>query len=119
MNKRGKLKSFLIAMLILTIGAAMLAGCGNRGDTDNSANETSAAEEVQNTGSDDSGDWKDVEEEPEIDIASLGGPGGVDVDLTKLSSTMVYAVVNDMLIKPDSYIGKTVRMSGSMSVYHD
>ena len=38
--------------------------------------------------------------------------GDFDVDLTALSSTMVYAEVYNMLTKPDNYIGKTVRMSG-------
>lgn len=37
---------------------------------------------------------------------------GIDVDLTVLSSTMVYSQVFDMLYEPDKYIGKTVRMNG-------
>ena len=35
-----------------------------------------------------------------------------DVDLTLLSSTMVYAEVSNMLMTPDKYMGKSVRMSG-------
>ena len=35
-----------------------------------------------------------------------------DVDLTVLSSTMVYAEVNRMMDRPDEYIGKTIRMQG-------
>ncbi len=42
-----------------------------------------------------------------------------DVDLTKLSSTMVYAEVNNMMTKPEDYLGKTVKMRGNFSVYHD
>lgn len=41
----------------------------------------------------------------------------VDVDLTKLSSTMVYAEVFNMLIDAESYEGKTVRMRGLFYVY--
>lgn len=37
---------------------------------------------------------------------------GIDVDLTVLSSTMVYSQVFDMLYEPDKYIGKTVKMNG-------
>lgn len=37
----------------------------------------------------------------------------VDIDLTKLSSTMVYSEVNDMVTKPEKYTGKTVRMNGT------
>lgn len=43
----------------------------------------------------------------------------IDVDLTSLSSTMVYAEVYNMMTDPDDYLGKTVKMRGSFSVYHD
>lgn len=36
----------------------------------------------------------------------------VDVDLTIMSSTMVYAEVNQMMVSPEDYIGKTVKMRG-------
>ncbi|MBR6050392.1 MAG: hypothetical protein IKP68_04205 [Clostridia bacterium] len=39
----------------------------------------------------------------------------VDVDLTKLSSTMVYAEVYNMMVSPDDYIGKSVRMKGAFA----
>ena len=89
----------------------MLSGCSGSGKQDDTTAGDTASEETQDSGEStsdgsSSGDWNDVEEQPDIDIATLGGPGGVDVDLTKLSSTMVYAVVNDMLVKPNSYIGK-------------
>lgn len=41
------------------------------------------------------------------------------IDLTKLSSTMVYSEVYNMTVAPDSYIGKTVRMQGTFAVYED
>lgn len=37
----------------------------------------------------------------------------VDVDLTALSSTLVYAEVYNMMFSPENYIGKTVKMRGS------
>jgi len=36
----------------------------------------------------------------------------IDVDLTTLSSTMIYAEVNNIITNPEDYIGKTIRMSG-------
>lgn len=36
----------------------------------------------------------------------------VDVDLTQLSSTMVYAEVYNMLYVPEDYMGKTIRIAG-------
>lgn len=41
----------------------------------------------------------------------------VDVDLTVLSSTMVYSEVYNMLTEPERYVGKTVRMSGKFVIY--
>jgi hypothetical protein len=44
---------------------------------------------------------------------------GIDVDLTVLSSTMVYSEVYNMMTKPDDYIGKMVKMQGPLACYHD
>lgn len=41
----------------------------------------------------------------------------IDVDLTKLSSTFVYAEVYNMVTNPEDYIGKTVKMDGTMNRY--
>ena len=43
----------------------------------------------------------------------------VDVDLTTLSSTMVYAEVFNMVNTPEDYIGRTVKMEGSCSTFFD
>ena len=40
----------------------------------------------------------------------------IDVDLTALSSTMVYAEVYNMVNKPDDYLGKRVLMRGNFAV---
>lgn len=45
------------------------------------------------------------------------GTGGIDVDLTVLSSTMVYSEVYSMMSFPDDYIGKTVKMQGQFTIY--
>lgn len=43
----------------------------------------------------------------------------VDVDLSVLSSTMVYSEVFNMMSDPEAYVGKTVRMTGSFNLYQD
>ena len=43
----------------------------------------------------------------------------VDIDLTTMSSTMVYSEVYDMMYQSGDYLGKTVRMKGLMAAYHD
>lgn len=57
---------------------------------------------------------EDVEEVPS-DLSS----GDVDVDLTELSSTLVYSEVYNMMCTPEQYLGKKIRMKGTTAVYHD
>ena len=40
-----------------------------------------------------------------------------DVDLTVLSSTMVYSEVYNMMVTPEEYVGKTIKMSGSFATF--
>ena len=42
---------------------------------------------------------------------------GADVDLTRLSATMVYAQVFNMIVEPEKFEGKTVKMRGQFMVY--
>lgn len=44
---------------------------------------------------------------------------GVDYDLTDMDGDMVYAMVYQMMIDPDTYTGKTFRIRGQYSVVYD
>ena len=41
------------------------------------------------------------------------GDASIDVDLTELSSTMVYSEVYNMMNKPEDYVGKTIKIEGT------
>lgn len=43
----------------------------------------------------------------------------IDIDLTRMSSTMVYAQVYKMVTEPVKFIGKRIRMKGVFSSYYD
>ena len=43
---------------------------------------------------------------------SAGTAEAVDLDLTQLSSTMVYSEVYNIMTAPEDYVGKTIRMEG-------
>lgn len=58
---------------------------------------------------------KESETETEVNLKN----GDIDIDLTQLSSTFVYSEVYDMMVKPENYIGKTIRMTGTFNVYVD
>lgn len=50
----------------------------------------------------------------------LSNTEGIDIDLTLLSSIMVYSEVYNMVYTPDDYIGKTIKVSGTYSAsYYD
>ncbi|MBR2780044.1 MAG: hypothetical protein IKD81_01315 [Eubacteriaceae bacterium] len=57
--------------------------------------------------------------EPETETYVPQPEEGIDVDLTVLSSTMVYSEVSNMLQYPEEYIGKTVKMDGIYAYIHD
>jgi translation initiation factor 1 (eIF-1/SUI1) len=52
------------------------------------------------------------EDNKQKELTEIEGSSEVDVDLTSLSSTMVYAEVYNMMINPEEYIGKTIKISG-------
>ena len=53
--------------------------------------------------------------------ASFATPasGKVDVDLTKMSGTVVYAMVYQMVTEPMKFKGKRIKMAGIFSSYYD
>lgn len=53
----------------------------------------------------------------QADIVDSSTASGIDVDLTSLSSTMVYSEVYNMIVLPENYIGKTVKMNGTFTLY--
>ena len=55
-----------------------------------------------------------AETEPERAAAD-----GIDVDLTQMSATMVYAEVSNVTYCPDDYVGKVVRMTGKTVTIDD
>ena len=43
----------------------------------------------------------------------------VDIDLSRMSATMVYSMVYQMVTEPKKFIGKRIKMKGSFSSYYD
>ncbi len=80
-------------IVILLAAALLLSGCGKRVDE---PVQTATAQTSQTVA------------EPE----AAPVPSGEVLDLTKLSSTMVYSEVFNMLSDPDRYVGRVVKMNG-------
>lgn len=51
--------------------------------------------------------------------ANLAEPLVIDLDLSNMSGTVVYAQVYNMMCDPDSYLGKVIRMAGYYNYFDD
>ena len=87
--------------------------------TEDSVSEAENQQVTENTGSaEDEDPNTDPESSIHFDMSSVD-MNKIDVDLTTLSSTMVYSEVYNMMTTPDDYIGKVVKMNGAFTVFHD
>ena len=60
-----------------------------------------------------------AEENAEVPAEETEKPLKIDIDLTNASKTIIYATVFNMVVEPDDFIGKTVRVSGNFRVFED
>ena len=54
-----------------------------------------------------------------IETTTTPAPSTVDLDLTKMSATMIYSTIFDMLIMPEEYVDKNIKLSGWFETYTD
>ena len=112
----------IFCLLLAACMAVSLCACGKGSekdagnDTPSSDVEVSApTESIPAPNEQETPDEQQTPEEPEQTQTSADG---VDVDLTVLSSTMVYSEVYNMLYNdPAHYFGKTVKAKGTFSIY--
>ncbi len=88
------MKQTICSVFLLAVLLLTLCACGNDSSSSASADESAADKGTT--------------------------AAAVDLDLTQLSSTMVYSEVYNIMTTPDDYIGKTIRMRGlCMSAYYE
>ena len=102
MKERDRNKRVIVAGIVVFM---LLTGCsqksvGMESEMSNVSAEQEEAE-AQNTG--ENNEEQTTEE-------------GIDIDLTTLSSTMVYAEVYNMYLTPEDYVGQSVKMTGELSM---
>ncbi len=131
----------LLCLMVLCIAS----GCGDSGSSGRIEKQPSGVNDVLEAGIADADSQKDdadsrsADSAPDIDNAQQNGinedssetepagetgvpaqdAGEIDIDLTVLSATMVYSEVYSMMVSPESYIGKNVKMEGTFLSYHD
>ena len=115
-------KNMMKLMLVIPM-VLMLSACGNNNSkvdqvVQEQMQEADGTEKEKDTTTEITSDTSIAQEETDEESAYVSEPdASVDVDLTALSSTMVYSEVYNMLTVPDDYIGKTVKMSGMFVAY--
>ena len=123
MNKRK-----IICLLICMVLIILIVGCEENGNANNkNLNSASNVEDVLAQGMSSQQITGKVTPAPEVtDLPKTEpeeeihkGEDGIDVDLTILSSTMVYSEVYNMMCYPENYLGKTVKMSGMYTAFQD
>jgi len=136
------MRKWISLLLCLTV-IVTLAGCGNNNSSGKAGNQPAGVNDVLEAGmaeedskkadietqsaeSDNSenrqnGVNENAPEPDPIDESEIAANSteGIDVDLTALSSTMVYSEVYNMMVTPENYVGKTVKMDGIFASYHD
>ena len=112
----------IFCLLLAVCMMTSLCACGKDSekdagnDTPSSNEEASAPAEIIPTP--DEQETQDEQQTPEEPEQTQTSADGVDVDLTVLSSTMVYSEVYNMLyFYPEDYYGKNVKMTGQFNVY--
>lgn len=109
-----------ICILLAALLCTAFAGCGDAsGKKQISGNPGKSVSDVLNERMNEGSQaGKDSPEQSSKGAAGDVQPvnaGAVEIDLTKLSSTMVYSEVYNMISTPESYLGKSVRMKGSFA----
>ncbi|MBR6258572.1 MAG: hypothetical protein IKR23_14555 [Lachnospiraceae bacterium] len=127
-------------IIITILSAALLSACADSSTAaSRKASTTQTVNDILQQGLEDQADEKvsistpdptstptptpapvsEVAEETEEEPVVLSTTEGIDIDLTSLSSTLVYSEVYNMMYMPEEYIGKTIKMEGSYSFYRD
>ena len=102
----------LIFLLLTALFVLSLAACSNGNTSQPTAPASSAVSETTA----EIPATSPAATEPSGAEQAAKSADGIDVDLTAMSSTMVYSEVLNMQQTPDKYVGKIVKMKGPFNV---
>ncbi len=115
-------------IFILALFTLFLSGCGERGRDDRSAGKPAGVNDVLRARIAETDAGPSAAKPISPSRGSSGAKpneeaqapaGRVDVDLTVLSKTVLFAKVREMIDMPQNYIGKTVKMTGEFIFFED
>ena len=101
------MKKSILILLSVSFLCLALVGCGKQ-EQQSAASSNQPVETPTAT---------ETPSQPPASDSSANSVSGDPVDLTVLSSTMIYAEVYNMMVTPQDYVGRTVTMRGQFAVY--
>ena len=104
--------TIIILFLSLTI-----VSCKGKSTTNNSGlqADVAAKQAVVSTGS----TTEASDSDDKTSRLATRDPAKIDLDLTKMSATMIYSTIFDMLVMAEDYIEKNIKVSGWFETYTD
>ncbi|MBQ8133511.1 MAG: hypothetical protein IJ192_03750 [Clostridia bacterium] len=117
-------KKIMIILFSCLLTLTLITGCNNNGNTsdtemiEKSVSEESVAVNEISQDEDESSSVNKADEKAESEISAQDTNNQIDVDLTTLSSTMVYSEVYNIIYNPDDYRGKRIKMTGLFNSYY-
>jgi len=114
-------KTVLAASFALATIPNALLSCKAKDTTNNSGLQAAAAAKNTVTTDNTAIANNTVIESDEIaaDTKSTTAPTKIDLDLTKMSATMIYTTIFDMLVMPEDYVEKNIKLKGWFETYTD
>ncbi|SEQ40088.1 hypothetical protein SAMN04487977_104122 [Treponema bryantii] len=105
--------ALLACGLLATIPNAFLS-CKGKDTTNNSGLQAASAAKNTEAVAD-----MNTSSQPLVSPGSNTGNSKVDLDLTKMSATMIYTTIFDMLVMPEDYVEKNIKVKGWFETYTD
>lgn len=105
--------ALLACGLLATIPNAFLS-CKGKDTTNNSGLQAASAAKNTEAVAD-----MNSSSQPLVSPGSTTGNTKVDLDLTKMSATMIYTTIFDMLVMPEDYVEKNIKVKGWFETYTD
>ena len=112
-----KYATIIISIIIVIVFTLGLSSCKTNNSKSVIVNNSPTVDDVLSSRTTDGSDAGTTEATPDAAFA-VSPSNSVDVDLTVLNSTMVYSEVYSMVTSPETFIGKSVRMSGAFAMQY-
>lgn len=116
----------ITALLTILVFVAFMSGCskndGSASDKTKKNNAKTVSEILNDEeiiDDEEEYNWDEDMKRFSHDFKTYPTPDDIDVDLTKMSATMIYSEVSAILYETEKYIGKKIKMHGNATFFYD